>query len=78
MARIEKTIFISYRRTNYRTALAIFQNLHVNEYAVFIDYKSIPSGDDLLERDGHHIPWIGVLCRINSFQNQQFDCLFSI
>jgi tetratricopeptide (TPR) repeat protein len=45
MGRIEKTVFISYRRTNYWTALAIFQNLHANGYDVFFDYKSIPSGD---------------------------------
>jgi len=45
MPRIEKTVFISYRRTNFWTALAIFQNLHANGYDVFFDYKSIPSGD---------------------------------
>jgi hypothetical protein len=44
-ARIEKTVFISYRRTNFWTALAVFQNLHQNGYDVFFDYKSIPSGD---------------------------------
>jgi len=44
-ARIEKTVFISYRRTNYWTALAVFQNLNANDYDVFLDYKSIPSGD---------------------------------
>lgn len=43
--RIEKTVFISYRRTNFWTALAVFQNLHSNGYDVFFDYKSIPSGD---------------------------------
>jgi tetratricopeptide (TPR) repeat protein len=45
MGRIEKTVFISYRRTNFWTALAVFQNLHSNGYDVFMDYKSIPSGD---------------------------------
>ena len=45
MPRIEKTIFLSYRRTNNWTALAIFQNLNANGYDVFFDYKSIPSGD---------------------------------
>lgn len=45
MGRIEKTVFISYRRTNYWTALAIFQNLNANGYDAFFDYKSIPSGD---------------------------------
>jgi tetratricopeptide (TPR) repeat protein len=43
--RIEKTVFISYRRTNFWTALAVFQHLHSNGYDVFFDYKSIPSGD---------------------------------
>ena len=43
--RIEKTVFISYRRTNFWTALAVFQNLHSNGYDAFLDYKSIPSGD---------------------------------
>ncbi|HCK65669.1 MAG TPA: hypothetical protein DHW49_05340 [Anaerolineae bacterium] len=45
MARIEKTVFISYRRTNFWTALAVYQNLHANGFDVFFDYKSIPSGD---------------------------------
>ena len=45
MGRIEKTVFISYRHTNFWIALAIFQNLHANGYDVFFDYKSIPSGD---------------------------------
>jgi len=43
--RIERTVFISYCRTNFWTALAVFQNLHANGYDVFFDYKSIPSGD---------------------------------
>ena len=45
MGRIEKTVFISYRRANFWTALAIYQDLHKNGYDVFFDYKSIPSGD---------------------------------
>jgi uncharacterized protein YjbJ (UPF0337 family) len=45
MGRIEKTVFISYRRTNFWTALAVYQHLHSNGYDVFFDYKSIPSGD---------------------------------
>jgi hypothetical protein len=45
MGRIEKTVFISYRRTNFWTALAIYQDLYKNGYDVFFDYKSIPSGD---------------------------------
>jgi tetratricopeptide (TPR) repeat protein len=43
--RIEKTVFISYRRTNLPWALAIFQNLKIEGYDVFFDYLSIPSGD---------------------------------
>lgn len=45
MGRIEKTVFISYRRTNLPWALAIFQNLKSEGYDVFFDYLSIPSGD---------------------------------
>lgn len=43
--RIEKTVFISYRRTNFPWALAIYQDLTYHGYDVFLDYKSIPSGD---------------------------------
>jgi tetratricopeptide (TPR) repeat protein len=43
--RIEKTVFISYRRKNLPWALAIFQNLKSEGYDVFFDYLSIPSGD---------------------------------
>jgi tetratricopeptide (TPR) repeat protein len=45
MGRIEKTVFISYRRTNIPWALAIYQNLTSLGYDVFFDYLSIPSGD---------------------------------
>ena len=45
MERIEKTVFISYRRTNIPWALAIFQNLTQHGYDVFIDYNSIASGE---------------------------------
>jgi hypothetical protein len=45
MGRIEKTVFISYRRTNVPWALAIFQNLKQDGYDVFIDYSGIASGD---------------------------------
>lgn len=44
-ARIEKTVFISYRRTNMPWALAIYQHLTSQGYDVFFDYLSIPSGD---------------------------------
>ena len=45
MERIEKTVFISYRRTNIPWALAIFQNLTHHGYDVFFDYNGVPSGD---------------------------------
>jgi tetratricopeptide (TPR) repeat protein len=43
--RIEKTVFISYRRTNVPWALAIFQNLQSHGFDVFFDYNGIASGD---------------------------------
>jgi tetratricopeptide (TPR) repeat protein len=45
MARIEKTVFISYRRTNVFAALAISQNLTQHGYDVFFDFQGIASGD---------------------------------
>ena len=45
MGRIEKTVFISYRRTNFYTALAIYQDLTAHGYDVFFDYQSIDSGN---------------------------------
>jgi tetratricopeptide (TPR) repeat protein len=45
MDRIEKTVFLSYRRTNVWLALAIFQNLTQHGYDVFFDYEGIASGD---------------------------------
>lgn len=45
MARIEKTVFISYRRTDVYVALAVYENLKNHGYDVFFDYRSIPSGD---------------------------------
>ncbi|HLO16956.1 MAG TPA: SUMF1/EgtB/PvdO family nonheme iron enzyme [Anaerolineales bacterium] len=45
MARIEKTVFISYRRTDVYTALAVYENLKNQSYDVFFDYRSISSGD---------------------------------
>ncbi len=43
--RVEKTVFISYRRTNLPWALAIFQNLTNNGFDVFFDYEGVASGD---------------------------------
>jgi tetratricopeptide (TPR) repeat protein len=45
MSRVEKTVFLSYRRTNIPWALAIFQNLTNHGYDVFFDYTGIDSGD---------------------------------
>ena len=45
MARIENTIFISYRRKDISWALAVYQYLTSHKYNVFFDYTSIPSGD---------------------------------
>jgi hypothetical protein len=45
MERIEKTVFLSYRRTNIPWALAIFQNLTQHGYDVFFDYSGIAAGD---------------------------------
>ena len=43
--RIEKSVFISYRRTNAPWALAIYQNLTGHGYDVFFDFQNINSGD---------------------------------
>jgi len=45
MGRIEKTVFISYRRTNYWTALAVYQDLTAHNFDVFMDIENIRSGD---------------------------------
>ena len=45
MGRIEKTVFISYRRTDEPWGLAVFQDLTQHGYDVFIDYDGIASGD---------------------------------
>lgn len=45
MGRIEKTVFISYRRTNLPWALNIYQDLTHHGYDVFFDYESINAGD---------------------------------
>ncbi len=44
MGRIEKTVFISYRRTNFPWALAIFQDLTQHGYDVFFDFTGLASG----------------------------------
>ncbi len=45
LKRIEKTVFISYRRRNVPWALAIWQNLTQHGYDVFFDFSGIASGD---------------------------------
>ena len=45
MQRIEKTVFISYRRTNVPWALAVHQNLTEHGYDPFFDFQGIGSGD---------------------------------
>jgi hypothetical protein len=45
LAQIEKTVFISYRRTDVYTTLAVYKNLKNQGYDVFFDYRSISRGD---------------------------------
>jgi tetratricopeptide (TPR) repeat protein len=45
MGRIEKTVFVSYRRTNFYPALAIVQDLTQHGFDVFFDFTGIASGD---------------------------------
>ena len=44
MPRIEKTVFVSYRRANAPWALLIYKGLRSEGYDVFIDYTGIGSG----------------------------------
>jgi len=41
---VQKTVFISYRRTNIYTARAVYQTLKQHDYDVFLDYDSIDNG----------------------------------
>lgn len=45
MPRVEKTVFICYRRTNAPWALAVFQHLTHHGFDVFFDFVGIGSGD---------------------------------
>ena len=45
MAKIEKTVFISYRRRDISWALAVYQYLTSQKYDVFFDFSSLSSGD---------------------------------
>ena len=44
MERIEKTVFLSYRRTNIPWAHAIYLDLTHHGFDVFFDFKGIASG----------------------------------
>jgi tetratricopeptide (TPR) repeat protein len=41
---VEPTVFISYRRTNYYIARAVYQDLRTHQYDIFLDYQNIDSG----------------------------------
>lgn len=45
MAHVEKTVFISYRRTDVYEALSVYQDLTSHGYDAFFDYRNIASGD---------------------------------
>jgi len=45
MARIDKTVFISYRRADWSAATLVFQNLSRHGFDVFIDFDGLASGD---------------------------------
>lgn len=44
MQKVERTVFLSYRRTNAAWALAIYKSLSEHGFDVFFDYESIASG----------------------------------
>lgn len=61
---VDKTVFISYRRTNKYIALAIYQDLIANGYKIFIDYESINSGDfekSIIDNIKSHAHFVVVL-----------------
>jgi tetratricopeptide (TPR) repeat protein len=41
---VQKTVFISYRRTNVFTARAVYQNLTMHGYDAFLDFENIDAG----------------------------------
>jgi Flp pilus assembly protein TadD len=64
MGRVEKTVFISYRRTNFYTALAVYQDLTAHGYDAFFDYQSIDSGNFskvILENIESHAHFVVIL-----------------
>ena len=44
MTRLEKSVFISYRRADRYTAVLVFKDLTQHGYDAFIDYDGIASG----------------------------------
>lgn len=42
--KIENTVFVSYRRSNFFVARSVYQDLQTSSYDVFLDYQSIDSG----------------------------------
>jgi Flp pilus assembly protein TadD len=44
MSKVEKSVFISYRRANIYQARAVYQDLRANDYDVFMDYENADSG----------------------------------
>jgi hypothetical protein len=44
MGRIERTVFISYRRTNFPWALTVFKDLKQHGFDVFFDFDGVASG----------------------------------
>ena len=64
MKRIDKTVFISYRRTNVPWALAIEQHLTHSGFDVFFDFQGIASGDferTILENIGSRAHFLVLL-----------------
>ena len=57
MERIEKTVFLSYRRTNIPWALVIFQNLTQHGFDVFFDYNAFPCPADVFRTGALRRPW---------------------
>jgi hypothetical protein len=58
MARIEKTVFISYRRKNIPWALLVYKDLKEHGFDAFFDYENIDSGDFEQVILGNIRPWL--------------------
>jgi hypothetical protein len=69
MARIEKTVFISYRRADF--ALAQLIHDHFDDFDVFIDYLGIASGDfasTILENIRTRPHFVVILTRATAYR----------